>query len=127
MDKLKPGALAIVGGGVLLLIAGFLDWSFRVSPYNGSLFGITGVVLFVIAGFCIAVPLIRALAPQVKLPSSIAGLNLNQALAGLGLAVFVLAFSLLFRREVAVLGTILGVVSSLAIIGGAHMENNTSS
>lgn len=127
MDKLKPGALAIVGGGVVLLIAGFLDWTFTFNPYNGSLFGITGVVLFVIAGLCIVVPLVSALAPQVKLPSSIAGLTLNQALAGLGFAVFVLTLSLLFRSESAKIGTILGLVSSLAILGGTHMENSATS
>jgi len=127
MDQLKPGALAIVGGGILLLIAGFLDWTLTANPYNGSFFGITGVVLFIIAGLCIAVPLVGALAPQVKLPSSIAGLTLNQALAGLGFAVFVLAFSLLFRSESAKIGTILGLVASLAILGGTYKENSATS
>jgi len=124
MDQLRPGAVAIVGGGVIVLIASFLDWFGPFSAYENRLFGLTGVFLLIFAAICIAFPLVDAVAPDVHLPESVAGLTRNQFVHALGMAVLVLSFSLLFRESSARLGTILALIGSLAIIGGSQMEGS---
>ncbi len=123
MDQLKPTSLAIVAGGVLVLIASFLDWFLEFSAYESAIFGLTGFFLLLIALICIVVPLLGALAPQVTLPERIVGLSRNQVLHALGFAVLVLSFSLLFREDSAKIGTILALVGSIAIVAGSHLEH----
>ena len=126
MDQLRPGALAIVGGGVVVLIASFLDWLGPFSAYESTFFGLTGIFLLIISVICIVMPLLGAFAPDVKLPDGIAGLNRNQVVHALGMAVLLLSFSLLFREDSAKIGTILALVGSLAIMGGSHMESSNT-
>lgn len=126
MNQLRPGAIAVLAGGVVLLISSFLDWTGPFNAWESSLFGLTGLFLFVIGAICAAVAAIRAFAPQVNLPGNIVGLSLDQALLGLGVAVLLLALGLLFRDESAKIGTILALLSSIAIIAGSHMETQAS-
>ncbi|MDH5238429.1 MAG: hypothetical protein OEW85_12510, partial [Acidimicrobiia bacterium] len=71
MNNIRPGALTIMIGGALLFISSFLDWfsfdtrfgSSSANAYNGSLFGLTGLLLFVIAAVVIAVAALRSFAP----------------------------------------------------------------
>jgi hypothetical protein len=135
MNQLRPSQIAIVVGGVVVLISSFLDWmsfsfgagSIGFSAYENALFGLTGIFLLVIAVICIAVPLLGAFASDVKLPESVAGLSRNQVLHALGIAVLVLSFSLLFRSDSAKIGTILALLGSIAIVAGSHMEESTTS
>ncbi len=124
MNQLRPGAIATLAGGVVLLISTFLDWLGPVSAWNGTIFGLTGLFVFIIGALCAAVAGIKAFAPQIKLPENIVGLSLNQAVLGLGASVFILTLSLLFRNDSAKIGTILALLSSAAIVVGAYLEIN---
>lgn len=122
MNDMRPGAIAVLAGGVVLLISTFLDWRGPFTIWEGNLFGLTGFFLFIIAAAVIAVAAIRAFAPQVNLPSEVLGMSLDQAVAGLGIAVVLLTFSLLFADEGAKIGTILALVGAAAITAGGVME-----
>ncbi|MDH4170143.1 MAG: hypothetical protein OEW42_11185 [Acidimicrobiia bacterium] len=130
MNNIRPGALTIMIGGALLFISSFLDWfsfdtrfgSSSANAYNGSLFGLTGLFLFVIAAVVIAVAALRSFAPETKLPDDLLGLAQNQVVMALGFSVFVLAFSLLFRENSAKIGTILALLSSGAVVVGGFLE-----
>lgn len=123
MNGMRPGAIAVLAGGVALLISSFLDWRGPFSIWESTIFGLTGFFVFVIAAAAIAVAAIRAFAPQVKLPEQLLGMTLNQLLVGLGAAVTILAFSTLFADQGAKIGTILGLLAGGAITAGAYMEN----
>lgn len=124
MDNMRPGALAVLAGGVLLIISTFLDWTFTVSVWEGFFFGFQGFIMFVIGAAAAAVAGIRAFAPQVSLPNQVLGMSLNQIVFGLGVSVALLTFGLLFRDESAKIGTILALLAAVAIIVGSFMEEN---
>ncbi len=124
MNQLRPGAIAVLAGGIVLLISTFLNWLGPFSAWESNFFGLTGLFVFIIGALCAAVAGIRAFAPQVNLPANIAGLSINQAVLGLGAAVFLLTLGLLFRESSAKIGTILALLSSAAIVVGAYLETN---
>lgn len=127
---MRPGAIAIFAGGIVLLLSSFLDWlGFSGLGYNAwesSVFGLTGLFIFVLSAACIAIGAIRLFAPQVKLPAQILGFTQNQIVLIFGFAPFVLAFSLLFRDNSAKIGTILALLSSAAIAVGAFLEDGAA-
>ena len=130
MDNIKPAALVTMAGGVLLLISTFLDWfgvlGFGFNLFEGDLFGLSGIFMLIMAIICIVVPLLGALAPDVNLPSNVAGMSMNQVLHAFGFAALLLSFSLLFRDNSAEIGTILGLLGSIGVVAGTHMEQNAS-
>ncbi len=125
MNDLKPGALAALGGGVLLIISTFLDWFGPFSVWEGVFFGFTGFIMLVIGAAVAAIAAVRAFAPQVSLPDQVLGLSLDQVTFALGFSVAVYTFGLLFRDESAKIGTILALVASIAIAAGGYLESNT--
>lgn len=127
MNNVRPGALTVMIGGALLLIASFLDWfkvdfGFGSASANAWDFGLTGFFLLVLSGVVIAIAAIRSFAPQTNLPQQVLGLTQNQLIMGLGYVAFFLAFASLFRREGFQIGTILALLSSGAIAVGGYLE-----
>jgi hypothetical protein len=128
MDNMKPGAIAMLAGGALLLVASFLDWqSFGPFGFNAWDRGLTGLFLLVISGIAIAVPAISTFAPQVSLPSDILGMSPVRVATLLGLSAFLLSFCLLFQIEGFAIGSILAVVASAAIVVGGYLDENQGS
>lgn len=127
MENMKPGAIAMLAGGVVLLIASFLDWQ-KLGPFSQSAWdrGLTGLFLLAIAAVAIAVPAIAAFAPQVELPREILGMSLMRFATVLGVSAFIISFSLLFQFEGFQIGSILAVLASAAIVAGGYMEDGTT-
>ncbi len=128
MDSIRPGTIATLAGGVVLLIASFLDWqSFGAGGFSIGLNawdrGLTGFFLLVIAGIAIGVAAVDGFAPQVNLPENILDFSRNQLVGALGAAAFVFSFCMLFALEGFQIGTILAVLASAAIVVGARMED----
>ena len=122
--EMKPGAIAILAGGVVLLISSFLDWRGPFNPWDDFFFGLTGLFVFVLGALVAVVAAIRAFAPQVNLPGNIAGLTMNEAIFGIGFAVSIYTLGMLFADEGAKGGTILALLSGIAIMAGAYMERD---
>ena len=123
MNDLKPSTWAMLGGGVVLLIASFLDWQ-SLGPFSTNAWdrGLFGFFLLVIAGVAIAVSAIGAFAPQVSLPEQVLGFTMTQLVTALGAAAFLMSFGLLFQFEGFQIGSILAVLASAAIVAGGVME-----
>ena len=123
MNDLKPSALAMLGGGVVLLLASFLDWQ-SLGRFSANAWdrGLLGFFLLVIAGVAIAVSAIGAFAPQVSLPDQILGFTMTQLVTALGVASFLMSFGLLFQFEGFQIGSILAVLASAAIVAGGVMD-----
>ena len=113
----------MLGGGVVLLIASFLDWQ-SLGPFSANAWdrGLFGFFLLVIAGVAIAVSAIGAFAPQVALPDQVLGFTMTQLVTALGAAAFLMSFGLLFQFEGFQIGSILAVLASAAIVAGGVMD-----
>lgn len=125
-NQIRPGAIAIIVGGVLTLISSFLDWfgigRFGRNAYETDLFGLTGIFLLLLSVAVIAVAAIGAFAPQVNLPANIVGFTLNQVVLVVGVAIFLWGFSLMLREN-SDFGTILAWIGGTAIVAGAFLED----
>ena len=125
MDNVKPGALAMIVGGALLLIGSFLDWQsffgFGQSAWDR---GLLGFFLLVIAAIAIAVPAIQSFAPQVNLPNDILGMSMIKIATLVGISAFLISFGLLFIFEGFQIGSILATLGSGAIVVGGHLLEN---
>ncbi len=126
---LRPGQIAALVGGVLILISTFVDWfgagPFGVNAYNGDTFGFTGILLLILSLDIIAIAAIEAFAPQVKLPDRILGFTPNELLLFGGLAAFVWGFSLAFH-DLSEAGTLLGALGGIVVVVGAVLEQRTA-
>ncbi len=122
MDNVKPGALAMIVGGALLLIGSFLDWQsffgFGQSAWDR---GLLGFFLLVIAAIAIAVPAIQSFAPQVNLPDQVLGMSMLKIATLVGMSAFLISFGLLFIFEGFQIGSILATLGSAAIVAGGYM------
>lgn len=133
--QIRPGAIAMLAGGVLLLISTFLDWigalGEGINVYNSgvegarNIYGLAGIFLLLISLAVIAVTAIRTFAPQVNLPSNILGFSMNQVVLILGFAAFVYGFSLTFVSN-SKFGAILAWISAAAIVVGAFLEEKAA-
>ncbi|MCB0994428.1 MAG: hypothetical protein KDB21_05015 [Acidimicrobiales bacterium] len=121
-NQIRPGALAIAGGGALILIASFIDWFVIFSAWENRIFGLVGLLLLLVAAILIAVPLIRMFAPQVSLPERVVGFTLNQLMLALGFAVFVFGFSWMFA-DGSEFGCILAWIGGAVAVAGAFLED----
>lgn len=131
MNQLRPGAIAMMAGGAVLLIGSFLDWqsfgsgSFSISA-NAWDRGLLGFFLLLISAVAIGVAAVDAFAPQVNLPEDILGFSKVQLVLVLGFAAFVVSFGLLFLAEGFKIGSILATLGSGAVVAGAIMEAGAS-
>jgi len=128
MNSLRPGIIATLAGGVVLLIASFLDWqSFGAGGFSIGFTawdrGLTGFFLLVIAGVAIGFAAVAGFAPQVNLPEDVLGFSRNQLVMALGASTFIFSICMLFANGGFQIGTILAVLASAAIAVGAYMED----
>lgn len=127
--QIRPGTIAILAGGALLLISTFIDWVgndfFGASVLDGDVYGLSGILLLLIAIAIIAIAAIGAFAPQIDLPSGILGFSMNQVLLILGFAAFVYGFSLTFVDS-SKFGAILAWIAAAAIVVGAFLEDKAA-
>ncbi len=123
MDSLKPSQIALMAGGLVLLIGSFLDWQ-SLGPFGFNAWdrGLLGFFLLVISGVAIAVGAIGAFAPQVSLPSDLLGFTPVKFAMALGAAAFLISFGLLFMAEGFKIGSILATLGSAAIAVGGFID-----
>lgn len=123
--NLRPGQIAALVGGVLILISSFVSWwgffGFSVNAYNGDLFGFTGIFLLVLSLDIIVVTAIQAFAPQVNLPERVLGFTLNELTLFAGFAAFVWGFSIAFL-DGSKGGTLLCALGGIVVVVGAVLE-----
>jgi hypothetical protein len=102
----------MLGGGVLIVLATFLNWAPSTSGLNTDLNGLFGILILLIGLGFIAVGAIRAFSPSTSLPEEIAGFSLDQLGFAEALTVFLWSFALVAED-----GVKFG--AHLAWIGGA--------
>ncbi len=122
---IRPGQIAVLVGGVLILISTFIDWvgssRFGVNAYSGDAFGFTGILLLILSIDIIAIAAIEAFAPQVDMPDRILGFTLNELVFFAGFAAFVWGFSLAFL-DGSEGGTLLCALGGIVVVVGAVLE-----
>ncbi len=123
---MKPGAIAMLVGGVIILLSTFLDWFgfsgfFGVNAYSGDFLGFTGILLLLLSLDIIAVTAIRAFLPDVKLPDQLLGFSMNELSLMAGFASFVWGFSLAFQ-DGSQEGTLLCALGGIVVVVGAILE-----
>jgi hypothetical protein len=127
--QFRPGTIAILAGGVLLLISTFLDWvgfgPVGFSVFEGDRFGLAGIFLLLISLAVTASTAIATFAPQVSLPEQLLGFSRNQIVLVLGFAAFVYGFSVTFAQN-SEFGAILAWIAAAAIVVGAFLEEKAA-
>ncbi|NNE72820.1 MAG: hypothetical protein HKN26_04085 [Acidimicrobiales bacterium] len=122
MNGLKPGALMIMGGGVLLFIAVFLDWSDGgdVNGFDIDGLGFHGIWVFLIALAAIGLVAARAFA-NVQLPEKILGFSIDEWIFIDSLIAFFIMFGYQ-PRDFTGAGILLGWIAAAIMVAGAFME-----
>ena len=128
MDQTRPGTIAMLAGGAVLLISTFLDWQkvdFGIASASANAWdrGLSGFFLLFIAGIAMGIAGVTAFAPLVDLPGQVMGSTLTQVVMLLGASALVFSFCMLFAFEGFQIGTILAFASSAAVTAGGYMEN----
>ena len=127
---IRPGAITMLIGGVVIFISTFLDWfgfgPFGANAYDGDFFGFTGILLLLLALDVIAVTAIRAFAPQENLPNELLGFSMNEIALFVGIAAFVWGFSISFV-DGSESGTLLCALGGILVAVGAVLEHRADS
>ena len=131
-QQLKPGPIVMLAGGVVMIIASFLDWSEEFFFGGGSAglstdrFGLLGIFTLVI-GIATAVNGgLEAFAPQVKRPDGALSMSRDQIAVALGFAAFFWSFGLLFA-EATKIGLILAAIGAAAVaVGGVLTDTQAT-
>ncbi len=135
---MKPPAMMRLGGGALLFIGSFLDWygaseggfSFGASGTDTDFNGLQGIFALVIGLAIATVAGLRAFAPQVKLPTDVAGFSLDKLLYMLAIAVFFMCFGGLFLSAGALgpkIGLFLCTIGAALAVVGSFMDSKETS
>lgn len=123
--QIRPGQIAALAGGVLILISTFLDWvgafGFGFNVYEGDIFGFTGILLLLLALDIIVTTAVRAFAPQVNLPKQLLGFSMDELTLAAGFAAFIYGLSMA-TTDSSQSGTLLCALGGLAVVVGAFLE-----
>ncbi len=128
MDSIKPATIMLIGGGVLLFIASFLDWrSFGPFGYNGwetSFWGLQGILVAAI-GLIVAAGVALATFGSASLPDSLLGISRGQIYLMLSFSAFLIMFGQIGASDLAI-GAFLGMIGAALMTVGAYMEEQGS-
>ena len=122
-NNLRPGAIAMLVGGLVLLIAIFLEWSDFGGGNLWDVSALWGLFALVAAVMAMAIPAIDTWAPQVNLPDEVLGFSMLQWAMIDALFALVISVSLLFSDFFSSTGTILALLASIAILVGGFLES----
>lgn len=124
--EIRPGQIALMVGGALILISSFLTWFdfgfFTFNAYNSDLLGFTGIFLLLLSLILLVGTAIRAFAPQVDMPDGIMGFTPNDVALFAGFACFVWGFSAAFVDGSEATGTLLCALGGVVAVVGAVLE-----
>jgi hypothetical protein len=131
MDKnLRPGILAMMIGGLVLLIGVFLPWISIDTPFGDvteSGFstdggpGFLGIFAFLIALAVGGVVALKTFA-NVALPDQVLGFSWNQIWLMLSLSATLITVGRLLGAEGTGIGLVLSAIASIAMLVGAFLE-----
>jgi hypothetical protein len=133
MDMKAPTWLQL-GGGALLFIGSFLDW-YGVSGYGFSgtdtdFNGLQGIFTLVIGLGIAGVVALRTFAPQVNVPTDIAGIAVDKMLFMLAVGAFLMCFGGLFISAGSLgpkIGLYFCVVGAALAVAGYVIESRETS
>jgi hypothetical protein len=121
-QQLKPGPIITIVGGVVLIVATFLDWGPSVSGLETDVFGLLGILTLII-GLATAVNAgLDSFAPQIERPAGFVGLSRNQISVALGFSAFIWLFGFQFLDGVE-FGVTLGWIGALAVVVGGTLAD----
>ncbi len=120
MNNLRPGAIALLAGGILLFISTFLDWRTNTSGLDTDISGLQGLFCLIIGGGIVALVGLTSFG-NVNLPDKVLGFTWNQVYLADGVAAFLITFSLQFA-DFTEFGLVLAWIGAAAIIVGAVLE-----
>jgi len=127
--NVKPSAMLMLGGGVVLFFSTFLDWvsarGFGASGIDTDVAGLQGIFVLLI-GLTVAGITAATTFGDVKLPDEILGFTMDQMLTKLAFAAFLITFGLVFRSNAGI-GLWLGVIASIVILVGGFLKQKEGS
>lgn len=122
--NLKPSAITMLAGGVLLAISTFIDWagsgSFGVNGLETDAFGLLGIFVLLI-GIAVAGITAAVNFGNVQLPEKVMGFTMDQVMMELGVIAFVPTFAMQFASGTK-FGITLAWLSSAAIVVGGVLK-----
>ncbi len=122
--NLKPSAITMMAGGVLLFISTFIDWAgsgpFGVNGLETDKFGLLGIIVLLV-GLAVAGLTAATTFGNVKLPGDIMGFTMDQVVMELGIIAFVPTFALQFASN-SKFGLTLAWLSAAAIVVGSVLK-----
>lgn len=127
-EDIKPSAIMLIAGGVVMLISTFLSWfsvgsgsfSSSASGWSTESYGLTGIFVAII-GIIVAGGVIATTFAKVDLPNELLGFTRPQIYCMLGLAAFLITFGLQFGSATGI-GILLGWIASGVVVAGAFMD-----
>ncbi|MCP3935267.1 MAG: hypothetical protein GY708_07835 [Actinomycetia bacterium] len=122
--NLKPSAITMMAGGVLLFVSTFIDWV-GGGPYGANgletdAFGLLGIIVLLV-GLAVAGLTAATTFGNVKLPEDIMGFTMDQVVMELGIIAFVPTFALQFASN-SKFGLTLAWLSAAAIVVGSVLK-----
>jgi hypothetical protein len=121
-QRLSYGAIAAIGGGVILIISLFIDWigagGFGANAFD--LFSLDDIILLILGGLAIALGLMELPGVNVNLPVS-----RPRALTVVGIVATTMVWSVLVEADHLKFGIFLAALSSLAILAGGILMDRS--
>lgn len=125
-QQLKPGPIITLVGGVVLILATFLDWGPEVNGFETDFVGLLGIFSLII-GIATAVNAgLESFAPQIERPDGFIGMTRDQISVALGFSAFIWFFGFQFL-DGAEFGVTLGWIGALAVVVGGVLTDMQSS
>lgn len=122
MNDLRPGTMALLGGGVLLAIGTILKWHTGITGISTDAHGLQGIFCLIIGVAVAGTVAAKAFGGKDVLPADILGFSPNQMYLKLGFAAFIISFGLQFAVTTEI-GLLLSWIGAAAIVVGAVLED----
>jgi len=120
MDKLRPGAIALIAGGAVLFISTWLKWGGDSAGASLDARGLQGLFCLLIGAGIVLAVVVENFGNQ-SISVNIAGFDKNDLMLTLGITAFLITFGLQFA-EGSKAGVFIGWIGAAAIVVGAYME-----
>lgn len=124
MNDLRPGAIALLGGGGLLFLGTLLKWGGEQTGVSLDARGLQGLFCLIIGAGVVAVVAMANFGGKT-ISVGFAGLDTNELIMTLGLAAFMITFGFQFISDSQV-GVLLGWIGAAAIVVGSYLERGES-